>query len=57
MEAMEAMARRAGYGRGWKIIHHLHGPPHHDIAGLEPLHEQVIQLLGPYCAKIDELSM
>jgi hypothetical protein len=27
MEAMEAMARRAGYGRGWKIIHHLTARP------------------------------
>ena len=26
-----------------------HGPPQHDLAGLEPLHEQVIRLLGPYC--------
>src|SRR5215813_8786204 len=27
------------------------GPPHHDIAGLEPLHEQVVALLGPSCEK------
>jgi len=27
------------------------GPPHADIAGLEPLHAQVIRLLGPYCEK------
>jgi transposase len=26
-----------------------HGPPQRDLAGLEPLHEQVIRLLGPYC--------
>jgi transposase len=28
------------------------GPPQWDIAGLEPLHEQVIQLLGAHCAKL-----
>jgi transposase len=28
------------------------GPPHHDIAGLEPLHEQVVALLGPSCEKL-----
>ena len=26
------------------------GPPQRDIAGLEPLHEQVVRLLGAYCA-------
>jgi len=26
------------------------GPPQRDIAGLEPLHEQVVRLLGTYCA-------
>ena len=25
------------------------GLPHRDIAGLEPLHEQVVALLGAYC--------
>jgi transposase len=33
------------------------GPPHRDIAGLEPLHEQVVALLGPSCErlyKVDE---
>lgn len=24
------------------------GPPHHEIVGLEPLHHQVIHLLGPH---------
>ncbi len=28
------------------------GPPHADIAGLEPLHVQVIRLLGSYCEKL-----
>jgi transposase len=28
------------------------GPPHRDIAGLEPLHEQVLALLGTYCEKL-----
>jgi transposase len=26
-----------------------HGPPHRDLAGVEPLHEQVAALLGPSC--------
>jgi hypothetical protein len=26
-----------------------HGPPQQEITGVEPLHEQVIRLLGPYC--------
>jgi transposase len=29
-----------------------HGPPHRDLAGVEPLHEQVAALLGPYCEKL-----
>jgi transposase len=29
-----------------------HGPPHRDLAHLEPLHEQVAALLGPYCEKL-----
>jgi transposase len=28
------------------------GPPHRAIAGLEPLHEQVVALLGPSCEKL-----
>ena len=28
------------------------GPPYREIAGLEPLHAQVIGLLGPYCEKL-----
>ncbi len=28
------------------------GPPQTDIAGLEPLHMQVIRLLGPYCEQV-----
>jgi hypothetical protein len=27
------------------------GPPHQDLAGLEPLHEQVVTLLGSWCEK------
>lgn len=27
-----------------------HGPPQHAVNGVGPLHEQVIRLLGPYCA-------
>jgi transposase len=34
----------------------LHGPPQQEITGVEPLHEQVIRLLGPYCVKFYELS-
>jgi hypothetical protein len=33
-----------------------HGPPFHEITGVKPLHEQVIRLLGPWCAKLYELS-
>jgi transposase len=33
-----------------------HGPPLREITGVEPLHEQVIRLLGPRCAKLYELS-
>jgi transposase len=29
-----------------------HGPPQRDLAGLEPLHEQVAKLLGPHCEKL-----
>ncbi|HEV2458075.1 MAG TPA: IS1634 family transposase [Ktedonobacterales bacterium] len=29
-----------------------HGPPHSELANLEPLHEQVAALLGPYCEKL-----
>ena len=28
------------------------GPTHHEITGLEPLHERVITLLGAYCEKL-----
>jgi hypothetical protein len=28
------------------------GPPQRNIAGLEPLHELVIALLGPHCEKL-----
>jgi transposase len=28
------------------------GPPQRDLAGLEPLHEQVAALLGPYCENL-----
>ncbi|HEV2458125.1 MAG TPA: IS1634 family transposase, partial [Ktedonobacterales bacterium] len=33
-----------------------HGPPHRDLAGLEPLHEQVVALLGPYCERLYKLG-
>jgi hypothetical protein len=29
-----------------------HGPPQHNLAGLEPLHAQVAKLLGPHCEKL-----
>jgi hypothetical protein len=32
------------------VFQPLHGPPHRDLAGLEPLHEQVAALLGPLCS-------
>jgi hypothetical protein len=32
----------------------LAGPPSQEIAGLEPLHEQVLALLGPACTKLYE---
>jgi hypothetical protein len=32
-------------------LHPPHAPPSWIITGLEPLHEQVITLLGPSCAK------
>jgi hypothetical protein len=28
------------------------GPPHRAVAGLEPIHEQVIAVLGPSCEKL-----
>jgi transposase len=33
-------------------FHPSHGPPHRDLANLEPLHQQVAALLGPYCEKL-----
>ena len=32
------------------------GPPHWELAGLEPLHAQVVALLGAYCAKLYKLD-
>jgi hypothetical protein len=32
------------------------GPPHRAIAGLEPLHEQVVALLGPSCEKLYQVD-
>ena len=29
-----------------------HGPPGQDLANVEPLHEQVAALLGPYCEQL-----
>jgi hypothetical protein len=31
-----------------------HGPPFQEVTGVEPLHKQVIRLLGPSCAKLYE---
>jgi hypothetical protein len=41
---------------GVRLVRFLsrHGPPQHAITGLEPLHEQVLRLLGPLCAKLYE---
>jgi transposase len=33
-----------------------HGPPHRKITGLEPLHEQVADLLGAYCQKLYKVN-
>jgi hypothetical protein len=33
------------------------GPPQYEIAGVEPLYEQVIRLLGPFCEKLYELAV
>ena len=33
-----------------------HGPPHWELANLEPLHEQVAALLGPFCEKLYKVS-
>jgi hypothetical protein len=32
------------------------GPPYQDLAGLEPLHEQVAALLGPSCEKLHKVD-
>jgi hypothetical protein len=32
------------------------GPPHRDIAGLQPLHKQVVALLGPSCEKLSKVD-
>jgi transposase len=32
------------------------GPPQHDLVGLEPLHEQVVALLGPSCEHLYNLD-
>ena len=42
---------------GISLVYYLppHGPPHHEITGVEPLHEQVLRLLGPYCEHLYEL--
>ena len=34
-----------------------HGPPQRELAGLEPVHEQVIRLLGPSCAHLYALGI
>ena len=33
-----------------------HGPPQHEITGLQPLHEHVIRLLGPHCEVLSALG-
>jgi len=33
-----------------------HGPPHWELANLEPLHEQVAALLGPPCEKLYKVA-
>jgi hypothetical protein len=33
-----------------------HGPPKYAITGAEPLHERVVQFLGPYCESLYELG-
>jgi len=32
------------------------GPPHREIAGLEPLHEHVVELSGAECARLDKVD-
>ncbi len=34
-----------------------HGPPHWELANLEPLHEQVAALLGPSCEKLYKVEV
>jgi hypothetical protein len=34
------------------VIHPPQGPPQRDLADLEPLHQQVVALLGPFCEKL-----
>jgi hypothetical protein len=43
---------------GISLVHSLppYGPLQHAIAGVEPLHEQVTTLLGPFCARLYELA-
>src|SRR5262245_16954969 len=39
-------------GIGLVIVQPPQGPPYQDLAGLAPLHQQVVALLGPYCEKL-----
>jgi hypothetical protein len=43
---------------GISLVYFLppHGPPQHAIAGVGPLHEQVLTLLGPVCKRLYELA-
>jgi hypothetical protein len=43
---------------GVSLVHFVppHNPPQHAIAGLEPLHKQVLSLLGSFCEKLYELA-
>jgi transposase len=44
---------------GSSLVHVLpaHGPPQYEITGVEPLHEQVMRVLGPCCEQLYELAM
>jgi transposase len=38
------------------VFRPAHGPPHWELANLEPLHEQVAALLGPSCEKLYKVA-
>ncbi len=39
---------------GISLVHFV--PPQQEISVIEPLHEQAVRLLGPYCEKRYELN-